>query len=153
MRGAMHSSPSLVSGEDDLDAPDLQTPTSQAVEPPTPTGPGNGRLNGGAGPSRGRKTYPPASKPILGPLHSPDLRERLLAELSRLGSGEDAATWARRSLPEKNRLTAADAQAVEQAFQARTAAFTTKVDEFDQSPARLERVGAAPRHTPNPSPL
>ena len=151
MRGAMHSSPSLVSGEDDLDAPDLQTPTSQAVEPPTPTGPGNGRLNGGAGPSRGRKTYPPASQPILGPVQSAELRERLLTELGRLASGEDAATWARRSLPEKNRLTAADAQAVEQAFQARMAAFTTDVDEFDRSPARLERSEASPSILPNPS--
>src|ERR1700733_5035909 len=47
-----------IAGEDDLDAPDLQTPTSQAVEPPRPTGQGNGRLNGSAGPSRGRKAYP-----------------------------------------------------------------------------------------------
>src|SRR5580658_1187704 len=44
-----------IAGEDDLDAPDLQTPTSQAVEPPKPTERGNGRLNGGAAaPSRGR---------------------------------------------------------------------------------------------------
>ena len=28
-----------IAGEDDLDAPDLQTPTSQAVEPPRPTRP------------------------------------------------------------------------------------------------------------------
>ena len=138
-----------IAGEDDLDAPDLQTPTSQAVEPPTPTGQGNGRLNGGAGPGRGRKTYPPASKPILGSLQSAELRERLLAELSRLGSGEDAAMWAHRSLPEKNRLTAADAQAVEQAFQARLVAFTTDVDEFDRSPARLERPEASPRTVPD----
>src|SRR6202050_2494742 len=38
-----------IAGEDDLDAPDLMTPTSQAVEPPKPTGHGNGRLNGGTG--------------------------------------------------------------------------------------------------------
>ena len=51
--------------------------------------------------------------------------------------------WAHRSLPEKNRLTAADAQTVEQAFQARMAAFTTNVDEFDRSPAWVERPEAS----------
>ena len=137
-----------IAGEDDLDAPDLQTPTSQAVEPPRPTGQGNGRLNGGTGPSRGRKTYLAASKPILGSVQSAELRERLLVELSRLASGEDAAIWAHRSLPEKNRLTAADAQTVELAFQARMPAFTANVDEFDQSPAR----GAQPEPSPSTLP-
>jgi len=106
-----------IAGEDDLDAPDLQAPTSQAVEPPRQPSRGNGRLNGGAGPSRGRKAYLAATKPILGSVQSAELRERLLAELSRLASGEDAAMWAHRSLPAKNRLTAGDAQTVEQAFQ------------------------------------
>ncbi|MGA8613433.1 MAG: ERF family protein [Xanthobacteraceae bacterium] len=131
-----------IAGEDDLDAPDLQAPTSQAAEPPKPTGHENGRLNGGARPIRDRNRS--ASKPILGSVQSAELRERLLAELSRLASGEDAAMWAHRSLSEKNRLTAADAQAVEQAFQAWMAAFPTNVDEFDESPARVERLQASP---------
>jgi hypothetical protein len=131
-----------IAGEDDLDAPDLQTPTSQAVEPPRP---------GGAGPSRDRKAYPTASKPILGSVQSAELRDRLLAELGRLASGEDAAMWAQRSLPEKSRLTAADAQAVEQAFQTRAMTFTTDVDEFDLSPARVERPEASPSTLPDPS--
>jgi ERF superfamily len=139
-----------IAGEDDLDAPDLQTPTSQAVEPPRQPDRENGRLNG-AGPSRGRKNFPTASKPILGSVQSAELRERLLAELSALVSGEDAAIWAHRSLPEKNRLTAADAQTVEQAFQARMAAFTTNVDEFDRSPARCEGPEASPSTLPAPS--
>jgi hypothetical protein len=137
-----------IAGEDDLDAPDLQTPTSQAAEPPRPTGQGNGRLNGGAGPSRDGKAYSTASKPILGAVQSAELRDQLLAELSRLASGEDAATWAHRSLPEKNRLTAADAQAIEQAFRAKMAAFTTDDDEFDQSPARGEQSGPSSLSTP-----
>jgi hypothetical protein len=133
-----------IAGEDDLDAPDLQTPTSQAVEPPKPTGQGNGRLNGGAAaPSRGRRAYPTTSKPILGSVQSGELRERLLAELTRLASGEDAAMWARRSLPEKNRLTASDAQAIEQAFQARMTVLSAHIDEFDQSPARGKRPEAS----------
>jgi hypothetical protein len=138
-----------IAGEDDLDAPDLQPPTSQAVEPPRQTGQGNGRLNGGtAAPSRVRKAYPTASKPILGSVQSAELRERLLAELSGLASSEDAAMWARRSLPAKNRLTAADAQTVEQAFQERLAAFTTNVDEFDQRSAQ----GVRPEASPSPLP-
>jgi hypothetical protein len=141
-----------IAGEDDLDAPNLQTPTSQAVEPPRTTGQGDGRLNGGAAPpSRRRKAYPTASKPILGSVQSAELRERLLAELSRLISGEDAAMWAHRSLPEKNRLTAADAQTVERAFQTRMAAFTTYVDEFDQRPARVERPEVSPGTLPDSS--
>jgi ERF superfamily len=139
-----------IAGEDDLDASELQPPTSQAVEPPRPTGQGNGRLNGGAtAPSRGRKAYPTASKPILGSVQSAELRERLLAELSRLASGEEAAMWAHRSLPEKNRLMAADALTVEQAFQVRLAVFTTSVDEFDQNPARGKRPEASASALPD----
>jgi hypothetical protein len=137
-----------IAGEDDLDAPDLQTPTSQAVEPPRQPS-RNRQLNGGAGPSRGTKVYPTAQKPILGSVQSAELRERLLPELSRLASGEDAAMWAHRSLPEKNRLTAADARTVEQAFQARAVAFTANVDEFDRRPAGVERLEASPGALPD----
>jgi hypothetical protein len=132
-----------IAGEDDLDAPDLVSPTSQAIEAPRPTGHGNSRLNGGTRHSPDRKAYPTASKPMLGSVQSAELRERLLAELSRLASGEDAAMWAHRSLPEKTRLTAADAQTIEQAFQARMAGFTTNMDEFDRRPARGERPEAS----------
>ncbi len=60
------------------------------------------------------------SKPVLGPEPSADLRDRLLAELKNIGSAD--AMWAHRSPGEKNRLTALDAQGVEEAFQARLAA-------------------------------
>jgi hypothetical protein len=142
-----------ITGEDDLDAPDLQTPTSQAVEPPRQPSKGNGQLNGGSGPSRDRKAYLAASKPILGSEQSAELRERLLAELGGVASCEDAAMWAHRSLPAKNRLTAADARTVELAFQARMAAFATNVDEFDQRPARVERPEASPSTLLDPSPV
>jgi ERF superfamily len=138
-----------IAGEDDLDAPNLQTPTSQTVEPPSQPSRGNGRLNGGAGASRDRKAYPTTNKPILGSVQSAELRQRLLAELTRLASGDDAAAWARRSLPEKNRLTAADAQTVEQAFQARMATFATNVDEFDQkNAAGVNGPTRRPAHSP-----
>ena len=35
-----------IAGEDDLDAPDLTTPTNRTSAPDTPSGTGNGRLNG-----------------------------------------------------------------------------------------------------------
>jgi hypothetical protein len=108
-----------IAGEDDLDAPDLQSPTDQAVEPPRSAGQGDGRLNGGAAPGRDRKSYVVEAKPILRPAESAELRERLLAEVGGLASGEDAAHWARRSLSRKNRLTAADAERIEEAFRAR----------------------------------
>ena len=38
-----------IAGEDDLDAPDLTTPTNRTSAPNTPSGTGNGRLNGGHG--------------------------------------------------------------------------------------------------------
>jgi hypothetical protein len=58
------------------------------------------------------------AKAILEPEASAELRDRLLNELNHLVSGDDAAIWAHRRLVEKNRLTAADAQRVEEAFQA-----------------------------------
>ena len=74
---------------------------------------------------RDGKTGSNSTKPILGAEASAELRDRLLAELNELGSGDDAAIWAHRSLVEKNSLTAADAQRVEETFQARLATFTT----------------------------
>ena len=42
-----------------------------------------------------------------------------MAQLAAINSTDDAAAWAHRNLPAKNTLTAADAQIVEQRFQAR----------------------------------
>jgi len=107
-----------IAGEDDLDAPDLQTPPTQLSAPKKPKEGRSGHLNGGRTPSRhdanGRAA--PGKYPVLGPQESSQLRERLLAELDALGSADDAASWAHRCLPEKNKLTATDAQCVEQAF-------------------------------------
>jgi len=77
-----------IAGEDDLDAPDLATPPTQASKQEKAKGAGNGWLNGhqprlaqkGAphGYERqGRHPSTPA-KPILGPEQSAELRDRLL---------------------------------------------------------------------------
>jgi len=60
---------------------------------------------------------------LLSPLASAQLRDRLLTELAAIGSGEDAALWAQRSLKDKSTLTAGDALTIEQAFEAKLAAW------------------------------
>ena len=62
------------------------------------------------------------------PEASAQLRDRLLAELKDLGSSDDAAIWAHRSLGEKNKLTAPDALRVEESFQARLTTLTTSAE-------------------------
>ena len=56
------------------------------------------------------------------PLQSQPLvqRARLLGEINELGSTDDAADWAHRSLRAKNTLRAADAECVEEAFSQRS---------------------------------
>jgi len=123
-----------IAGEDDVDAPDLITPRQQSSESERPKG--NGTLNGGG---KFHAPHPVASRstakirsvprePALGPEASAELRDRLLRELNELASGDEAALWAHRSLLEKNRLIAADADRVEQAFQARMTLFALPVE-------------------------
>ena len=121
-----------IAGEDDLDAPDLLPPEQQASKPNEPQGGGNSRLNGGhlhapqyPAARRDGKHQSKSSEPPLGAEASAALRDRLVAELNDLAGGDDAAIWAHRSLVEKNKLTAADAQSVEESFQAKLASFAT----------------------------
>ena len=114
-----------IAGEDDLDAPDLATPANMSSEPQKPKPTGNGRLNSGqvGSPRRGSDAKP--AKLILGLEASVELRDRFLAELSDLGSSDEMATWSHRRLAEKNRLTGADAERVEEAFRARLVTLAT----------------------------
>jgi hypothetical protein len=68
---------------------------------------------------------------------SGSLRIELLGELGELGSADDAALWAQRRLAAKNALSAADAEHVEQAFQAKLAVFSTEAAE--QPPRHAHR--------------
>jgi ERF superfamily len=119
-----------IAGEDDVDAPDLLPPEQQASGLEKPKG--NGSLNGGqhqsASPAAARsapKTRFAPVAPALGPEASAQLRDRLLGQLKELTCGDEAALWAHRSLPEKNKLIAADALRVEESFQAKLASFAT----------------------------
>jgi hypothetical protein len=122
-----------IAGEDDVDAPDLATPQQQSPGAETPNG--NGALNGGQlhapYPASGRSTAKVRlipREPALDPDASAELRERLLGEINVLASGDDAALWAHRSLPHKNRLITADAQRVEQAFQTTMMCFASPAE-------------------------
>jgi len=148
-----------IAGEDDLDAPDLTTSTSQTSAPEKPKGERNRRLNGGqqnpvqrSDLGHNAKIGSNSNLLVLGPKASAELRDRLIAELNDLGSDDDAAMWAHRSLPEKNRLTAADAQWVEETFQTRLATLSTTGDPDQpqmlaaRSLEPLSRDAAAPKH-------
>ena len=111
-----------IAGEDDLDAPDLITPSSPPSDPQKPNRDAVSRPNGSRpgprGPAHWRNdAKTDSAKPIFGPGASAELRERLLAELNILASGDDAAHWAHRRLRAKNDLSASDAEQVEMAFQ------------------------------------
>jgi hypothetical protein len=115
-----------IAGEDDLDAPDLLAPTAPETKTDSPTGNKKDRLNGGQGESaqrfssgRAAKAVSSTPKLVLAPEPSAALRDQLAAEMNDLNSAEQAAHWAHRVLSAKNSLTAADAERVEQAFQAR----------------------------------
>jgi hypothetical protein len=112
-----------IAGEDDLDAPDLDAGASPAGELPRPPNYA-ARPNGQAAPGQRKpsgdgKLAGAAARSVLGEQLSASLRESLIGQMAAISSADEAAAWARRSLPAKNTLTAADARMVEQRFQAR----------------------------------
>jgi ERF superfamily len=125
-----------IAGEDDLDAPDLQTAVSESgpkTEQPKATGRGGFTERAQATTSprpglvtsgRGGKLWPKLTEATLGLHASAKLRERLIAGINSLGSSEQVAEWVRQSLPEKNRLRASHATHVEAVFEAKLAQLT-----------------------------
>jgi len=135
-----------IAGEDDLDAPDLTTPTQKTPGPEQPVRSGNSRLNSGqhnpaprAAIQRKGNVRSNSAELVLVPEASAELRDRLLGELNDLSSGDDAAFWARRRLQEKNRLTALDAQRVEETFQAKLATFVPSVTDGSDTADKMEQ--------------
>ena len=115
-----------IAGEDDLDAPDL-------LPAEAPSTSRNGRLTadehagglrsnpvskskGRALASGNRAHAEKSQSPTLSPDASEDRRRQLISELEKLKSPEALVDWAQRSLPLKDQLARADAQAVEAAF-------------------------------------
>jgi hypothetical protein len=116
-----------IAGEDDLDAPDLNAPEPAAeVRNTKQLSNGQSKPNG-----RQRNLAPKRLADREGKLNStsadPALRQRLSAvlrdqlrnQLNDIDSAEAAAIWARRILPAKNSLCAADARQLEDAFEER----------------------------------
>jgi ERF superfamily len=118
-----------IAGEDDLDAPDL-------LPAEAPSASRNGRLTadehagglrsnpvskskGRALASENRARAEKSQSPTLSPDASKDRRRQLISELEQLKSPEALVDWAQRSVPLKDQLARADAQAVEDAFTAK----------------------------------
>jgi hypothetical protein len=127
-----------IAGEDDLDAPDLVSPAVPGTKPDASSTSRKGHVNGGQSHSMQRfsergsaKATSRPRRQILEAEASAALRDRLTDELKDLSSADEAASWARRVLGEKNTLTAADAERVEAAFQAKLANFI--IDAVDPS--------------------
>jgi hypothetical protein len=132
-----------IAGEDDLDAPDLTTATDQRSVTERPEATSNDakvkeRATQQTDVRRDADVSWQSVKPIFKPEAAAELRDRLIAEMNDLGSSDEAATWAHRSLGEKNRLTAADALRVEEVFQSKLANFAAPVAEAPQT--RTEAV-------------
>jgi hypothetical protein len=137
-----------IAGEDDLDAPDLNTPTSSSLEAENPA-PKRDGLNSGQQDSpqrfradRGAKTVSDRSKQILSPEPSAALRDQLATELAEIDSTEKATTWAHRVLSTKKSLNTADAACIEEAFRAKLAILTTDSADEPAVPQETERPRA-----------
>ena len=118
-----------IAGEDDIDAPDLNTPGHTPRSEPR-NNPGGGGLNGGNGSSYHAKrssrgsavVHKGVTRAVLNPDQSRPLRDRLLGELAALGSVEALTGWAHQNLSAKATLTTSDAVDVEEAFRAKLGA-------------------------------
>ena len=99
-----------IAGEDDLDAPDLPTPTAKPADWQKAEEGGRGHLNGWGNklnqPNTFRRDAKNSSQPpnaILAPEASGQIRDRLIAEIADLATSDDTALWAHRSFAEKNK--------------------------------------------------
>jgi hypothetical protein len=127
-----------IAGEDDLDAPDLLSPSQSISGASRPMSRANGQLDTQAA---RLATQTPVARPerpavgnrrpgVLGAVcldstASAQLRDQVLEELKKIGSEEEAAKWAHRRLPEKNKLNACDAKHIEESFRAKLTSFAT----------------------------
>ena len=125
-----------ITGEDDLDAPDILNEPAAA---PDDT---NLSITTTRKPPNGSIHKPGQPKPVLAPEPSAALRDQLIAELKDLKDGDDLALWAHRRLPAKNTLTADDARAVETACQFVLSALNPGEDELQRHPETAAEPGS-----------
>ena len=136
-----------IAGEDDLDAPDLIGPVSprdRSAGADGASGHGRGAGNGigrfdARSPNLAARTPLPRqgkadirtnqaraamhSAVLLSVVASGQLRDQMLGELNAIGSEDEAAKWAHRRLPDKNKLNTIDARHIEELLRAKLKAF------------------------------
>jgi hypothetical protein len=128
-----------IAGEDDLDAPDLISPSQPVLGRERRSNRGNGRLDSKSSGIAARTPVARPEKPAVDTSNktkaklidavrfdaaaSGRLRDVMLGELNEIGSEDAATQWAYRRLPEKNRLNGRDAKHVEEAFAAKLLGF------------------------------
>jgi hypothetical protein len=136
-----------IAGEDDLDAPDLSADPTASVEETRPASQSNGQTAGARRTPDGvRKRAEAPARSVLGMQLSASLRDSLIEQLAAVNSVDEAATWARRNMPAKNKLAAADAKMVEDRFQARLLQI-----EQQETANESSRAPAMPARTPDGS--
>ena len=162
-----------IAGEDDLDAPALIGPSQPASGHERRPSRGNGRLDSKSSGLAARTPVTRPAKPatdtgnvskakLLEAVHldiaaSAHLRDLMLGELNDIGSEDDATKWAHRRLSEKNRLNAADAKHVEEAFHTKLLSFAIHdaegVPESKNNPPSSSTTQGRTRKTkPTPQP-
>ena len=122
-----------ITGEDDLDAPDLAdgakanaaskasaTPNDRVDARLRPAAAVEERKPTTSAPRRKEEVVRPA-RAVLAPDQSALLRKQLLSDIDRLQLEDEAADWVHKNLAAKNTLIAADADAVEASFRERLA--------------------------------
>jgi hypothetical protein len=116
-----------IAGEDDLDAPDLSGPSTETPKEFTASCNGSQEIHSARRPVRESNGSGSVSQRLeLSAALSASLKDELLGQIDRLSAADDAALWAQRNLAAKNKLAAADARCVEQAFAARLASIATQ---------------------------
>jgi hypothetical protein len=116
-----------IAGEDDLDAPDLAGPSTETPKKFTASGNGSQEIRSARrSVSESNRSGSALPRLELSAALSASLKDDLLRQIDRLGAPDDAALWAQRNLAAKNKLAAADARCVEEAFAARLANIPTQ---------------------------
>jgi hypothetical protein len=149
-----------IAGEDDLDATDLLSPSQPVSGGDRRPRHGNGPLNSKSASLAARTPLARPQKPaadnsnnsrakVLAAVRldiaaSARLCDLMLSELNEIGSEDAATKWAHRRLSEKNKLNAADAKHVEEAFRAKLFAFAIHLAEGTSEPNKDARTSSAP---------
>jgi ERF superfamily len=141
-----------IAGEDDLDAPDLTGPSTETPKKFTANGNGGQEIRSGRRPVRDGSRSDSASPRLeLSGALSASLRDELLRQIDRLSRADDAALWAQRNLAAKNKLAAADARCVEEAFAARVASIAPEAVTELPNQAKISARGPDRGHKRRPA--